>query len=149
MPSFKYLQSVLRNVLNQCVFEYAGFSVSAHDRARFAAVLGDLVKKGKLTKNSNHERNWVGTSVVRRLAQAMLEEALLHGPICWDIEFSKVLSMVLVSALVARAGDVLRSAWYEDTVCLCYKDVSIKVVETSDGPSLAALITMTCNKDEK
>ena len=83
----------------------------------------------------------------------MSEKPLLIIPIgtnAWDTTCSKALSLVLSSALSARAGDVARSQLYEGAEYLHWKHVAMKLVTKEDGTKVfVAQITITAGKGFK
>jgi hypothetical protein len=99
------------------VFQFPAFTLSPHETERivsfsFRQVLPELntvppfkkvadhkqstavrslLKEGKLTKDPSWDRNWVGAFLVRKLAIAILRDALSNGTLNWDVAVSKVL----------------------------------------------------------
>ena len=53
------------------------------------------------------ERLWDNTFILRHLVKAGFNNTLTNGAL------SRTLSMTLTPTLIARAGDVVRSSWYE------------------------------------
>ena len=53
------------------------------------------------------------------MARLWLEKSLADGCSSWDKVLLKLLSVVLMSACAARAGDVLRTVGYEGPIAMC------------------------------
>lgn len=130
------------------VFEYENFRLSPRERSRLVTLIDKLFKDGKLTKETAREAQWIGAQLIKRMMAAFIQEALSEGTRSWDVTASKVLSMVLLAACAARAGDIVRSRLYEGLVCLCYKDIVMEVRDNSVA-SIRVVVTLRFEKYEK
>jgi hypothetical protein len=68
------------------------------------------------------------------MARSWLEKSLADGCGSWDKVLLKLLSVVLMSACAARAGDVLRTVGYEGPIAMCWKDVELVLNPVGDRP---------------
>ena len=121
-----------------------------HESARFKVWLEQAVKDGKLKIGTWKKRVWIGFAVLSRLVSSLLSHKIQHGSINWDIQIAKCLSVVLISALGARSGDVTRSNHYTGQEFLQWRHVHLHIV--GDQPVLAnvrATITLEFQKGHK
>jgi hypothetical protein len=96
------------------------------------------------------------------MAKALLIDALDHGTLSWDVTICKVLSIVIISALCSRTGDVAQTRHYGPTaeeearaaandldpdsmapilakmICMKFKHVEIKLVKKDGVERLSA-----------
>lgn len=128
--SYSWLYNGVRHTVESCTFEYEAFHLSRHGRKRISALIGTLLKEGKITKDPMREKQWVGSFIIQRAVTAFLQDAIKHGTISWDVTISRAASLILVCSL-GRSGDVVRSEAYEGLLCLCYKHITIKLVENA------------------
>ncbi|MDI1489064.1 MAG: hypothetical protein OHK93_008342 [Ramalina farinacea] len=77
------------------VHHYKHFHLSRNEISRIASNLERLARIGKLTREHQFQKKWVGTAIILRLAKYSLEHALEEGTINWDVTLTKFLSMVL------------------------------------------------------
>ncbi len=68
-----------------------------------------MLENGLLTKEAARERQWVGVVLVRKTVIAFIEDAITLRVRSWDTVISKILTLIVLSALGARAGDATRS----------------------------------------
>ncbi|KAI9695795.1 MAG: hypothetical protein M1836_006061 [Candelina mexicana] len=146
--SYSWLHHGLVFSIKHCRLNYEDFSISSRGRMRLDAVVANLLQEGKVTKNPFREKQWLGCQIIRRVVNSLLLDALKHGTRSWDVLISKVSSLVLVSAL-GRSGDVARSTHYDGLVCLCYKDITIKVNDLDASSLLVAQFEMRQDKGNK
>ena len=81
---------------------------------------------------------------------AMLADAENNGTRSWEVIIWMMLALALLSALCARAGDVVRSGLYTGNECLCWQDVHIVGKEDAEGRMLFhATFTLRFEKGDK
>lgn len=109
-----------------------------------------LLKDGMLTREPSREHNWVGVHILRNITTAMLNEALTQGTLHRDVTLSRITSLVLVSCVSARAGDLNADILDDQPLpYLCYKDVVIKFVGGLEIEDLEAVLTIRNEKSMK
>ena len=87
-----------------------------------------------------------------RLVRVYLTRAIEHGTISWDVTIAKCLSVVLVSSLGARLGDVALSGGYKGTTYyLQYRHIELFFDEGAEPifANLEARITLEFTKGHK
>ena len=94
VPSYRWLQQGLLHLVDSLVFYHANFTLSSNERKRLSSTIHQLFNEGKLTKNPLRERLHIGAFLVRKLASAMLNDAIRHGTVNWDVTLGKTLSIV-------------------------------------------------------
>ena len=124
-----------------------------HHITRINVHLDQLVKRGLLIKGRWYKKQWFGFRVVEKLSQAWLEKAISEGCVSWDKVLLKLLNVVIMSTLSARAGDIARSHLYKGDEVLCWKDIELTL--SSDATmslsvqNLRARITLRFLKSRK
>jgi hypothetical protein len=93
--------------------EQDGFRMTAHDTSRFRSFLDKATRDGRLTTGKWKKRTWIGYAVLSRLVRAYLTHGVEQGTLNWDVTMARCLSVVLVSSLGARCGDVGLVRTYE------------------------------------
>ncbi|RYN21317.1 hypothetical protein AA0112_g10335 [Alternaria arborescens] len=93
--------------------EQDGFRMTAHDTSRFRSFLDKATRDGRLTTGKWKKRTWIGYAVLSRLVRAYLTHGIEQGTSNWDVTMARCLSVVLVSSLGARCGDVGLAAGYK------------------------------------
>lgn len=150
VPSYDWLQSGLRCLLGSLYFHHSAFSLSRHDSLRISTVIDELAHQGKVTKEPSRQRNWVGVFIVRKIATAMLIDALTRGTLNWDVTLSKLTSIVLTAALLVRSGDILADSLDDQPLpYLCYQDITLKLVGGQDIEHLVAEVVIRNEKGKK
>jgi len=66
------------------------------------------------------------------MARSWLEKSLADGCGSWDKVLLKLLSIVLMSACAAQAGDILRTGGYEGPIAMCWEDVELVLDPVED-----------------
>jgi hypothetical protein len=107
------------------VFHFKGFEVTKHLKLHVASTIEGMWQMGKLTRAPARARNWVGVFWVRKLANALLVDALVDGTSSWDVTIHRILSIVLQAALPCRSGDIYPTH-HATSSFLCWNDVQIK-----------------------
>lgn len=131
-------------------FKWSDFKMGSHESARFKVFLDQAVKDGKIKVGKWKKSTWIGFAVLSRLVSSYLSHNIKHGSLNWDIPIAKCLSLVLISALGARSGDVFRSMHYKGQEYLQWRHVRLHLVGSQ--PSLAnvrATITLQYQKFHK
>ena len=131
-------------------FKWSDFKMGSHESARFKVFLDQAVKDGKIKTGKWRKSTWIGFAVLSRLVSSYLSHNIKHGSLNWDITIAKCLSLVLISALGARSGDVARSLHYKGQEYLQWRHVQLHLVGSQ--PSLAnvrATITLQYQKFHK
>lgn len=147
VPTYTWLKNAIGHTVEVCVFHYKAFTLSPHERLRIGTLLHSLLQEGKLTYDPAWDRNWAGVVVVRKLISSLATQAFEEGTLSWDITIARCLSIVLVAALGARAGDVTVAPLDKHTLpFLAYKDV---VVKMKYGDGIGDLDTVLTIRNEK
>jgi hypothetical protein len=147
--SYSWIFHGVSHVVQSCVFEYPDFKLLATAKMRISALIATFEKEGKITRDPMREKQWIGSCIIQRAVTAFLRDALIYGTLSWDVTIARAASLVLVSAL-GRSGDVARSSGYESLVCLCYKDVTVKLVGNFDTDiQFTAIFDMAHDKGNK
>jgi hypothetical protein len=92
----------------------------------------------------------VGAFLTRQMVMAILQEALEEGTTNWDKTIQKALSILLLSALSCRVGDITKTTGEtHDLPFLCYNDITIKLVKGVSLENLEAKVTIRNEKGQK
>lgn len=130
--------------------EADGFKISGHDSTRFGVWLDQAARSGQLVRGQWKKSTWVGFAVLSRLVRTYLARGIDDGTCSWDVTIAKGLSLVLVSALGARPGDVAQSRLYKGTEYMQYRHVELYI--EGDEPvfcNMRARITIEFEKGHK
>jgi len=127
-----------------------GFVIDKQANARFKAWSTQMVTSGRLLRGFWKSKTWIGFTTVSRLLRTFLERAVHRGTPNWDVVLAKCLSIVLVSALGVRSGDLARSYGYRGDEYLQYRHIELYL----DSPeplftNLRAKITVEFAKGHK
>jgi hypothetical protein len=77
----------------------------------------------------------------------MLNDAIRHSTVNWDVTLGKTLSIVLVAALGSRTGHVTTAPLdTHELPFLCYRDITLKL---SEGHNLIAEVVLPNEKGNK
>lgn len=148
VPRYSTQVRYLQLLITKLIFVYPTFTLSPHERRRISICLKSLLQEGKLTKDPQREAQWVGITLVKRMVKAMAEEAYTSGTRSWDCTISKILSVVLLSVLGSRAGDITLSQGYENAECLRWEHVHMKLMPGTKSQLLMRL-TLAYEKGHK
>ncbi len=150
IPSHVWMKTSIDTLVKALTSKHADFQLRVHDTDRLDAVVDSLWRKGLLTKEPKRHKQWVGVVIVRKLASAIFEHALSKGTRCWDVTVSRTLSLVLVSCLNSRPGDVLLSNMNENEYpCMIYRDIHMNLAEGSTLENLVGRFTIRNGKGFK
>lgn len=84
------------------------------------------------------------------LARAWLAHYHTHGTTNWDVVLSRLLSIVLISSLAARDGDVVRSNIYKGAEYMQYRHVDLYLEGNEPVfEALRAVVTIEYAKGHK
>jgi hypothetical protein len=131
------------------VFKYPAFKLSKNESVRIDAVLDALAKEKKVFRGSWRKRQWLGVNLLEKMSRAWLQAALDDGCLSWDVQLHKLLSIVLLSALGCRTGEVSLTGRYE-VEYMRWKHIELKLAagrHTVDD--LEAEITLSFEKAKK
>lgn len=106
VPSYVWLADGLSKTKEGLLVQY-DFTLSPHDNARLKSKLQQLLKDGRVTKEPARVKQWAGVTIVKAIVHAYLARAPREGTQNWDFTISRTASIVLLSALQCRAGEIL------------------------------------------
>lgn len=150
VPAYSWAKGGVGHLIRSLVFYYSAFTLSRHETERIATTIDYLWQQGRLTKEPTLQKSWVGAFLVRRLVMSLLHHSLSNGTISWDVTLAKVMAIVVVAALSARAGDVTTHKLDEQELpFLCYNDVTIRLVGGGEMENLQASFLIRGEKGEK
>jgi hypothetical protein len=160
------------DLVGKSTFQRDTLRQDSHHR-RLDNVIATLLQEGKITKDPMREKQWLGAHIIGGMAKAILIDALDCGTLSWDCTICRVLSIVLISALCSRAGDVAQTTLYgpkaeevaaaadpdadADTmarifdrmICMKFKHVEIKLVQKLGVERLSARFELAYVKGAK
>jgi hypothetical protein len=116
---------------------------------RLENMIATLIKEGKVTKDPAREKQWIGANVVGTMSKAILTEALECGTLSWDVTICRALSIVLISATSSRSGDVVKSHYYDEVICMRFEHVIIKLKKVDGHERLVAQFEIAYEKGHK
>lgn len=108
-PQFRTLRVGLDRLIEALIFKYPDFKLSRNDSIRIDTVLDALAKEKKVLRGRWRKNQWLGVNMLEKMSRAWLQEALDDGCRSWDVQLHKLFSIVLVSALGCRSGEVART----------------------------------------
>lgn len=128
VPSFDWMCRGIKILEEALTFEYSDFHLSPHHSLRIDALTDGFVEQGRLTKGPARECHWLGVTLVKKLIDAVFEDAVRNGSRNWDVTIHMAISVLLTSALQCRSGDIAKSRYNTQPLpCLVYKDISLKL----------------------
>ncbi|OBT86748.1 hypothetical protein VE02_06282 [Pseudogymnoascus sp. 03VT05] len=150
VPAFTWLRGGLRRLIVILTFQFVDFKVMRHDSLRIKVMFQTLLNDGRITKEPSRVVQWIGVILVRRLITAILEDAIDNGSTNWDKTLQKALSLLLISALSCRSGDIMTSTMDTQKLpFLCYDDITIKLVGGDGLEHLQADVLIRNEKKRK
>jgi hypothetical protein len=142
-PSLSSIHSIWHRLICLLVFRHQEIKTryGPHGVKRIEVRLDQLVKKKLLIKGRFHKKQWLGFRVMERMARIWIHESISNGCISWDRVLLKLLSVILMSALAARCGDIGRFYLYKEMECLCWSDVELTLASYDEdrAPSVQDL----------
>jgi hypothetical protein len=152
VPSSEYIVGGFAQISAYGTFTYkeeSGYKLTVNDAARLQTWLDDAVKAGRLTKGRWKKKVWLNYTIVSRMTKAWLNHHLRFGARNWDLVIAGLLSIVLVTGVGMRVGDVTRSSAYDGLEYVKYKDIQLKVVGEAKLSNIKARITLSYMKGMK
>jgi hypothetical protein len=154
VPSADIVRNALISLSSYGTFTYpeaSGYKLTARDGVRLQTWVDDAVKSGRLIKGRWKRRVWLNFTIVSRMTKAWLDHYDKYGTRNWDLIIAKHLSIVLVSSLGMRVGDVTRSSSYHGLEYLKYKDVKLRIEGDGEAKleNIRACITLCYTKGKK
>jgi hypothetical protein len=131
-------------------FKYPQFKLSNHDCARLDALFATLVKAKKLFRGRWRERQWLGVNMLEKMSRSWLKLGLDAGCNSWDVHLQKLLSLVMLSALGCRSGELTLSSGYLDE-SMRWEHIKLEL-EKGGGNSLddvRATVSLCFEKNKK
>lgn len=122
-----------RHLNRALTFHYADYQLSKHGSLRIQAVINKLLNDGRLTTDPLREAQWLSCQVVKKMATAVLIDAVEEGTESWDVTIASVFSLVLQAALCSRPGDFKRSAYYAGEEYIKLRDIEMVSTADNDG----------------
>jgi hypothetical protein len=124
------------------------------------------MKEGKITKDPSRQKQWLSAHIIGGMAKAVLIDALDNGTLSWDVTICRVFSIVLISALCSRSGDVAQTTLYgpkaseeadgsemdrifEMMICMKFKQAEIKLLKMDGIERLSARFEVAYGKGAK
>lgn len=131
-------------------FSWIDFHIPKYYTLRLKTLLDDFVDAKQLIRGHYRPKTWIGFTTVSRIVRAYLQRAIDFGTRSWDITIARCLSLVLVSSLAARAGDVAHSRDFTGDEYMKYRDIEL-YLEGDDAKfvNLRARVTMRYTKGFK
>lgn len=132
--SLSVVRGLLSRLIKLLTFRHQDIlkSYSLHHVTRIEVHLQHLVSEGKLIRGTWHKKQWISFMTLLKMAKEWLQCALSDGTNSWDITLTKLTSVVTVSALSSRSGDITRTQLYEGVEYLCWKDITLQLDDNSD-----------------
>lgn len=127
----------------------SGFEITRRDMLRMQTFIDDAVCAGRLTKGCWNKRVGLNFILVSRLGRSWLRHHHQQGTLGWDLVLARLLSIVLVSSLGCRPGDVARSPYYKGAEYLKYRNVNLRLEGKPQWKNLRAQITLEFCKGKK
>ncbi|KFY59512.1 hypothetical protein V496_05667, partial [Pseudogymnoascus sp. VKM F-4515 (FW-2607)] len=150
VPAFTWLRGGLRRLIVVLTFHFADFKVSKHDSLRMKTVFQQLLNDGKITREPSRQVQWIGSVLVRRLITVIFQDAINEGTGNWDKPIQRALSILLISALSCRSGDIMTSTRDTQKIpFLCYNDITVKLVGGDGLENLEAEVLIRNEKKKK
>jgi hypothetical protein len=147
VPSYNWIQQGILHLVDSIVFYHGEFTLSKHERLRIQSTIHRLFHEKKLSKDPAIERHHIVVFLVRKLSTGIFKDALTSGTRSWDVALSKILSIVLTSALAARTGDLTVGELDDrELPFIVYEDITLKL---NRGAKLVNLIATVVIRNEK
>lgn len=124
-------------LLAWCRFHYDGWYLNSSDKTRIGKYLAavtdtpqltdaieslfqELLAEGAVTnKTREDEKAWVTSDIACKIIKGALSNAMKDGTPDWDYTIMSALTVLLLSATGARAGDIAQSEFRDGNACLC------------------------------
>ena len=125
VPSVQTIQGGLRTLSKILLEVHEGFTMSVSKALQVDSLFNKLVKDKVLTAGKWIRPNRVGFKTLLALTDAWMNAGLVEGVTSWDTYISRQLSIVLISSLASRSGDVVRTQAYTGMECCLFKDLTL------------------------
>ena len=151
VPSTSTINDALTHILHYGLFRYPAFNITAHDKERISTWKDDATRAGRLHKGLARVRVQLTFSVLNRMLKTWLEHHRRYGVKNWDSVIARSLSVALQSAVCGRAGDIARSAGYEESTVLKYHNIVLELDQEAAPKikNLHAVVTLEYVKGAK
>ena len=149
-PQFRTIRAAFLKLESALVFKYAEFKLSLHECARLDALFDTLAKDKKLLRGRWRERQWLGVNMLEKTSRSWLQLGLDHGCNSWDIHLQKLLSVVMLSSLGCRSGELALSVHYTDEY-MRWEHIKLKLQNGGSNTvdDLNATVLLCFEKDKK
>lgn len=112
LPSSRTVLNIMKSLMAVLAFLYPSAINSVELKERVHKEIKCAVFDQVLTKEPIFERSWVGSDLITQFVTKTLYDAASNGTRSWSVTIQKALSLVLLSATAARAGDIVLSEGY-------------------------------------
>ena len=148
VPSEAWFSGGLQSLMSPLIFKYPNWNLSSHETLRIKSLLSSLTASGKLTREPDRARQWLGVILVKRMIEALLQDTIQNVTSAWSVSLSKILSLLLTSSLQCRCGDITTSSKDKDRVLpfLAWGDVRLFL---HGGNTVEDLVTRIKLRGEK
>jgi hypothetical protein len=145
------IQDARRHLDRALAFHYPDYNLSRNATLRIDATIQTLLDDGQLTKDPVREKQWLTCQIVKKLATAVLSDAVQQGTKSWDETLAGTFSLVLQAAMASRSGDFTRSNGYTGDEYLKWKDIELVATDDNDNNGLVfkMLIKLFYRKSHK
>lgn len=137
----RFVKKIITGLLTISPLKFPSLRLSPHDRTWLKSLIESNVKSGILYRGLQKKRTRAGLHVVRFIVEQWLLSCLRDDSAPVSKYILAALSVVLISATGARAGDIVVAESYTDEYCMKWKDLDLRL---EGGTSLAHLrLTVT------
>jgi hypothetical protein len=148
-PNFRYVRGGFFKVESALTFKYPEFKLSSHDCARLDALFAKLANQKRLFRGVWRERQWLGTNILEKISRSWLRLGLDAGCNSWDVHLQKLLSVVMLSALGCRSGELALSEHYTEEY-MRWEHVTLKLGKEGNSiDDVEASILLCFEKNKK
>ena len=149
-PQLRSIKAAFQKLESALDFKYADFKLSRHECTQIDAVFATLAKEKKLVRGRWRERQWLGANMLEKMSRSWLRLGLDSGCSSWDVHLQKLLSIVMLSALGCRSGELALSVQYEEEY-MSWKHVTLKLTKGGESTvnNIEATILLCFEKNKK
>ncbi|KAH8674974.1 hypothetical protein BGZ61DRAFT_536278 [Ilyonectria robusta] len=97
------------HMLEWCKFNYDGWHLNSSERVRIQSLFQELLAEGIVIGAGPETKAWVTSDMTCKLITSLLSTAVTFGTPDWDSTIMYALTVLLLSATGARAGDIAQS----------------------------------------
>lgn len=127
------IKDFLGQLFHYLAIEYNDFKLSAKHEELLLDILHDQEAKGLVSSSPIREKQWVSSLLISSLNSVQLMDAIKNGTTSWDVVIAKCLSLSMMTATGARAGDLAVSHGYTDEASTRLSDMVIKISKSDDA----------------